>query len=228
MLLERYPYINSLVEIQLKRLKLKTNIIIDVGAFDGQNCSLVARCIRNSITYAIEPYSRAHKKLVRVAKKVKNIRPHRLAITGSNGETTLHFIFDKTKKLSQSNSLYSEFIGSKNSRERTEEVETMTLDSFCSWQNIEQITFLKLNCEGSEYDIFEDKSSREIIKSTKLIYVALHGKSQRFISEEYQRKKQFINLFLKRNKFRLIYGEDVTKMKKDPLNHVNQIWLNVV
>ncbi|MFX0138510.1 MAG: FkbM family methyltransferase [Candidatus Hodarchaeota archaeon] len=225
MLLERYPYVNSLIEIQLRRLKLRTNIIVDVGAFNGKNCLSVAKHIKNSITYAIEPYSRAYKNLVKLSKKVKNIKPYNLAITDNNGETILYFI--PNKDIPQSSSLYSEFTNSKNSKEKTEIVRTMTLSSFCIWQQIEEITFLKLNCEGSEYNIFEDKSSRNIIKSTKIIYVALHGKSHRFISIEYQRKKRFINWFLKRNNFKLIFGDDVTKMKKDPLRHVNQIWLNM-
>ena len=229
-MLEKYPYITTLLRIQLQRLKKDKRIIVDIGSFDGKNCISLAKLIGNSFTYAIEPCARAVFELKRNIRKMKNIKIHRLSITGENGEGKLFTIPGTSHNpiISQSNSMHSDFISSKNSISgKIEIVPTLTLNSFCRREGIEEISFLRLNCEGSEYEIFEDKSSRHLLKTTKVMYLALHGKSDKFISQKYQRKKLFINWFLKRNGFRLIYGDDVTTLKKFPLGHVNQVWIKV-
>ena len=58
--------------------------------------------------------------------------------------------------------------------ENIQEVETITFKSFIEQNNIERIDFLKTDCEGGEYDIFNDENASWIKKNVKKIVGEWH------------------------------------------------------
>jgi FkbM family methyltransferase len=53
--------------------------------------------------------------------------------------------------------------------ENVQEVETITFKTFIEQNNITKIDFLKTDCEGGEYDIFNDENLSWIKKNVKKI-----------------------------------------------------------
>lgn len=230
---ESYPYLHLLIKIQLERFRTNQEggVIIDIGAFDGVNTIRMAREFGLATVYAIEPCPRNFKVLCNHSRKTKNIITSQLAISDINGRVNL-FLAHKPKDeraSSQSNSLFQEFVESKasNTTKPKETVRAITLVEFCKQKKIEHIRLLKMNCEGGEYKIFDDKTSFHIFDSVDIISLALHGKSPLFISKAYTQKKRNINAFLVGKGFGLVYGERLDELKVIPFSHISQVWVKM-
>lgn len=223
--LEEYPYLETLSRVLLKKLDKKDLTIVDVGAFDGVSCVLLKRGFRDATIYAIEPCPVNYKVLVKRVKHYENIIPCRVAISDTNGKEYLYIItkggVEETS--SQSNSLFKQFVRSKSLRDwRKASVITQTLSSFCKCMKIGQIDLLKLNCEGGEYKIFDNKSSYHIFDRVSIINLTLHGKIRGFLSQKYRDKRTNINDFLVGKGFRLMFGKEMITRKMK--GHISQIW----
>ena len=227
MTLDKYPYIRTLLPIQLDRTVGRGNVktIMDVGAYQGVMCSRLAGRYRFAIVHAIEPYKELLEILTREAEAHKNMSIHQLAISGYDGEAALYVQPTGEGRESESNSLYLEFAGDKDAGLRKETVKCLTLSTFCDNNCIGDIDLLIINCEGGEYEIFGHGPSKEIIANSRVIYLSLHGKEFVFLTREYMQKKVDINRFLLDSGFRTVYGELLTDAKSLPTHHIRQVWI---
>lgn len=222
MTLDRFPYIRTLLKVQLDRLVGTSRVrsIVDVGAYEGAGSAALAARYRGAVVHAIEPAPDSFGRLQKRSKN-RNIEPHKLAVCGHDGTSVLHL---EVGGGSQSNSLVSDFVrkGAKTSELK---VKCQTLATFCKQQNIEDIDLLLLNCEGAEYEIFEHTPSQKVIAAVTVLDLMLHGKSFRFLSEEYAKKKLAINRFLLDSGLAPVYGEPLKDYADLPTGHVRQVWV---
>lgn len=116
-------------------------IIFDVGAQGKDYIQSILDISQNQAKiYAFEPSSKDYDSLKKVFEgKITLIKS---ALGHKEGKETLYYS-NNTSGLS---SLYKPYYGVSG----TETVEIQTIDNFCKSKNIESITFLKLDVEGSE------------------------------------------------------------------------------
>lgn len=184
-------------------------IILDIGANIGETALFIYRKLfkNKPLIYTIEPNKSNYRYLVRNIKLNNSshyIFPFKIAITGRTGIGHLKYEGDKFD---------GGFID--NTRNKTwsksEKVKTVSLVDFCSRNKIKNIDLLKMDIEGSEYEIFES-SMPFIKKHVKSIFVELHNIDSKHNFDTF--KKEIIKsgfsievevmnrtLFLKNNNF---------------------------
>ena len=227
--LDKFPYTQTLLFLLLKKLKKRNLVIMDIGAYTGNYCIKLSQKYNRAIIHAIEPCPKNHKMLRGVTRHFTNIYAYRCAISNTTGKQTLYTISSQNnlKISSQSNSLYPSFIKEKKGVGKKKGyvlVNTFTLKDFCKKFKITEIDLLRINCEGSEYNIFENEADLDMFDNVQIVDIALHGKSEEFISEECEVKKRNINTFLKRKGFEIMYGEDISDKENLSAKHINQVW----
>ena len=126
-------------------------VVVDIGAHYGY-FSLFARnnAKEGSKILALEPdpdnYRRLRKNLLDCA--ASNVVPMHCAIGGKPGKGTLY------KGLNTNNSLIDDYPLA-HREAGSAEVEIITLEDLVNENKLDRIDFLKMDCEGAEYDIFE-------------------------------------------------------------------------
>lgn len=126
---------------------LKNNsVVVDVGANVGYFSLFVLRNFENLKVVAIEPHPRNFKAMK------ENLRDytldmHQVALDGDSG---IILLFDFGDESSACHSIYS--LGRQDAKPI--EVKSITLEELMQRSNISNIDFLKLDCQGAEYNIF--------------------------------------------------------------------------
>lgn len=226
--------VKYLPEIQLRRIKDKFPnrklSVIHVGAYDGLfdiQLSKQFKCIQ---IYSIEACPKNYKFLKRITKKHPKITTYNNCISNVDGKVNFYLYLReglKDYKLSsQSNSLYLNFLsGKKEENIRQIQVKSLTMDSFCRKNKIERIDLLRINCEGGEYSIFRKGSSFDFLDKVNILHIFIHGKSIEFLNKKNMAAKAYINKYIKKYKFKLLYGYDLTASEKYPVGHIQQVWV---
>lgn len=171
-------------------------IIIDIGANIGSFSILAAFKVPNATIYSYEPGEIAFGQLqenIRMNGMEKRIIPFKLAVYKSIGEVKL-YNFGKT-------SLSSIYSGSK--ERNFETVRTITLENIFLDNKIRVCDFLKIDCEGAEYDILANCPSY-ILKRVKQISLEFHEMNSK------QNHHDLINI-LKDNGFKLTHRYNDTE-----------------
>lgn len=141
---------------------IKNNsVLIDIGANIGV-FSLFSTFKKNNICYAFEPEERNFailKENIKINNLEKAIIPFNIAVSDVNGEHKLY------KTISMSHSL-------SNVSDEFEIVKTVTLESIIKDNNIKYVDYLKIDCEGGEYDILynTNKNTFKIINKLLIEY----------------------------------------------------------
>jgi FkbM family methyltransferase len=157
---------------------------INIGAYTGK----VARNLCNNIKgkphnfYLIEACPTNFKVL---QKNCPNYNLYNLVISDINGVVPFYIRnHPNLEGSSQSNSLFKEFINTKEWGDKTKtiHIQSMTLDSFVEMIQIHKIDLLQLNCEGGEYKIFSTMPN--CLDSIRFLYIQLHKKSDVFLNEK--------------------------------------------
>ena len=139
--------------------------VVDVGAHVGIFATYAAEHSKTGKVYSFEPFIENYKRL-QFHKKVNNkdqIVPFNYGISGDAGTKFLYI----NSKNSGGNSLFKG-----ESKKEKVKIETLTLKEFCVNQNIKTIDFLKIDCEGAEYNIFNQDHS--FLKGVKKIIMESH------------------------------------------------------
>jgi FkbM family methyltransferase len=131
---------------------LPGDTVIDVGANIGCFSLLASKMVGpTGRVIAIEPEESTFHQLARniALNHADNIQAHRLALGGQEGSVTLH--------CSEQSSLFSSVIPSKGAasgKDTTQLVKMTTLNKLLSDSQVQRCNYLKVDCEGAEYDIF--------------------------------------------------------------------------
>jgi len=196
--------------------------IIDVGAYTGN--IIKETCSELSIYRAlcIEACPKNFELLKKNLFDHPHISPVNLAIASHEGYVKLYVAnHDDLDGSSQSNSLHKDFLANKVwAKIKKKKIPCLTLDKFCDEYDIRDIHYLKINCEGCEFDIF-DSPTKDFLEYTSVIYLELHGKCHRFNSKGFVKKKKKIMEELEQSGFRMVDGNRNVHEKK----HIEQLWV---
>lgn len=137
----------------------KNDIVVDVGAHVGTFAIYAALKAKSGRVYAYEPVVDNFKLLTRniSLNKLKNIIPHNFAVSNRQGKKKIH--------LDDSSATASAFAG-KNQKFCL--VKTVRLRDIFDNNNLRKIDFLKIDCEGSEYDILLNTPQKYLKKINKI------------------------------------------------------------
>ncbi len=121
------------------------DIVFDLGANVG-NFAMYAANRTDGIVYAFEPVPKNFDLLQQNIhhNQLANVMPVKAAVTDRKGTATIH-VSDVDTAHSVTHKAFSQA--------GDIEVQTVDLESFCNEKNVDRIHFLKIDCEGAEYDI---------------------------------------------------------------------------
>lgn len=139
------------------------DVIIDIGAHIGTFSLYASQFCTQGKIFCYEPSNENFELLKENIKqnKIKNIFPENLAVSKSNDKVTFYINPDKT-----ANSMY----------DKTSEsisVQSTTLQQIFDLNKLENCNYLKLDCEGAEYDIIESLPE-EYFKKIEKMYIEYH------------------------------------------------------
>ena len=154
-------------------------IVIDVGAHYGYFSIFASRNLApESTIYSFEP----HPKNVAVCKRnlkdnnIKNCIVHQKAVAAKTGHVKLY------ESNAINHSLYSE------TGTNFMEVEATTLKDILADNSIETVDFLKLDCEGEEYEILLQASSDTLSKIQTISLEFHHMRKQNYRPQQLAEK----------------------------------------
>jgi FkbM family methyltransferase len=177
--------INQDYDIQQNCLVDKDDVVLDIGAnygfFSLDSLSKGAKKI-----YSIEPYPEAYHHLVELSNKYPEIFPINKAVSSENG--TLKFMVNKNT--SSVNCLENHLEGSEDQYYGID-VESININTLL--ENLpEKVSFMKVDCEGAELELFESITNTNLKKIQK-VAIETHG----------DEIEQFVRQRLLENNFRV-------------------------
>ncbi|MFC1595094.1 FkbM family methyltransferase [Patescibacteria group bacterium] len=142
----------------------KYDTIIDIGSHIGSFALFAASQTSTGNIFAFEPDTDNYTQLIKNIKEnyYKNISAFQYAVSNSNGTVTLY----RSNMNNAENSIYK-----KGSESIT--VKSITLSDIIKQHKITAIDFLKLDCEGAEYNIIFE-SPKEIFNNIEKIVMECH------------------------------------------------------
>jgi FkbM family methyltransferase len=158
--------ISEVVILKTYPLDLKPgNIVVDVGANIGAFAITAATIVKHGTVFAIEPVSSIYDVLSENVRlnNLDNILLSNIALDASEGE----------QPMSVSGSSSSLYWGQNG---ETEVVRTTTLEKFMSAHHLDRIDYLKMDCEGAEFDILYSAGDH-VLKRVRRIALEYHNRS---------------------------------------------------
>lgn len=181
-------------------------VIIDAGAFDGNESVLMANMWPNGTVHAFEPVPYLYHKVVANSKGTPNIIPYNFALSSVNGMASLHLAVNDdapTIPVMSSSLLppqYHHLLSPEVIFPTTIPVFTYTLDSWAEAFNIDRVDLMWLDMQGVELDVL--LASPKILKTTSVIVIEVEF--EQVYKGQYL--YQDIKTFLEDNGFVLIGG----------------------
>lgn len=129
------------------------DVIIDIGAHVGVISIMLAKLNPQATIYAIEACPPTFDCLVKniALNGVTNVKPFCYAVSGKTEDRVI--MYDLIDLGSSTASSLHVHQMARNIKARQWEVPAISLDDFCQQYSIEKCAMLKIDCEGSEYDI---------------------------------------------------------------------------
>lgn len=166
-------------------------IVVDIGANAGFFDFILLSKVPEAVVYAFEPMpanvQRLSKTIHQNKNIEKNIRLHQMAVTGKEQEYLDIFMEDTD----DNQVVASVFSGFNKSNTKGIRVPCISLTHIFSNNNLEKIDLLKMDCEGSEYDIIYHTSS-ELIQKIDRMVVEVHD------IDEQQNNIRFFTTYLQK------------------------------
>lgn len=172
----------------------------DIGAYQGD----VSRKYREFLAtepqrfYLIEPNPINFQKL---QETMPDYNLYNCAISDHDGKQTLYY----DERFLNASSLFEEMAAGKGGEVKQAEVECVTLDSFMSKVDVEHIDFLKINCEGGEFAMFNAPTLNFLDRITYFL-ISWHGKRDVFNNQKATQQKKDVNKMLIKSGFRFLDG----------------------
>jgi len=176
-----------------KFIDIEKPIIFDVGASWGQSIKFFKKFYPQSIIYSFEPVSDCCKMMESEFSKDDDINIYNFAV-GNKNEKKIFNVYENAANSSffekdQDSAWYKktneDYIKERNPlklNEKKEEVEVITLDSFCKKNHIDNIDLLKIDAQS--YEEFVLEGSQNLLKENKIKRL----KIKRTFSDKYSKK----------------------------------------
>jgi FkbM family methyltransferase len=173
-----------------------TDTVVDIGGHIGSFTCRAATRATQGMVYTCEPFPGTFEVLKKNAAPYGNTRINQIAISNKNGEA--EFYFSPTNPAE--NSLVK-------ASDHVTKVPLMTLGEFFQRNNIQSVDLMKIDCEGSEYDLLYGagdnlaKVKKMVMEIHEPSYFGLSGKYTIADLIIYLEQKGFQVTFKRENKF---------------------------
>ena len=171
------------------------NIIIDIGAADGEISLLFSKAYPEAIIYAFEPIKSAFTNLYQNVKENPHILPVNKALGNTNGERIIH-ISESIRSSSIfeiENDIKNTYLAEQLKYKRDEKINISRLDNEIP-QDI-NVNIVKIDVQGYELEVL--KGAKLTLLRTKLVVLEMQNHDhyidapKYFILDEYLRKSGF-------------------------------------
>jgi len=202
---------NKLIEPELLILKdiiLQNDVCFDVGAFNGEYILEISKHTKSENIYAFEPVKRNYNIIKSLFPKINCFN---IALSNIDSKTIIN-IPKINNKLVYTRSKINKSIREKNQQSvMSQEVECLKIDSFIKINNIEKIDFIKIDVEGSEFDVLKG-AIKTLEKFRPKIIIEIEGR--------HHSKKIFDNIlkFIKKFGYEVKFFDCKTSSMKS-INH---------
>ena len=206
-----FDYFHKKKIFKFLKIKNLTNfdIFFDIGAHTGETISSFGKNLNLKVIYSFEASPISFQTLNNKLKKIQLTIPNSQINIGSSSKKIKikHFIESSSstiKKINTSSKYFKKkkkLISSLNNPNYFKEIDVnqISLDEYIIQKNIKRIDFLKIDTEGSEYEVIMGVTKN--LKNIKLILFEHHFDDM--ISKEY--KFSHINNLLIQNNFKQIF-----------------------
>ncbi len=160
---------------RIGKLIPKNAIILEAGAHKGEDTVEMAKRWPDATIHAFEPVPELFDILTKNTKRFSNVHRYQLALSDTNGSSTLH-ISEGTSDASSSLLAPKDHLKIHPTVEFKKQikVKTMTLDTWAKTYNVTHIDFMWLDMQGMEYNVL--KTSKRIFPHTQLLYTEINIK----------------------------------------------------
>lgn len=167
----------------------KDLVIFDVGAHKGETLENFNKYFNNSIIYSFEPFENSFNILSKKALEIVNSKVYNFGFSNFNGTEILNSYMDSDNpNISAINSTLKiqkgDFIPNYSISQEVE-CNFMKLDTFFNDNDIDSIDLLKIDVQGSEYNVIEGAKNLFMSKKIKCICIEIA------IAEYYENQKDF-------------------------------------
>jgi len=212
--LANYTLQNSFEKEVINLVKNKSKLVIfDVGCYRGVFTKTILNLIRNKkYKFYLFDINKKVKKYIKNLIRLKNIYYNEIALSNKNGKAIYYYnrffesagsslsnIVKNDSKWNFSRKLIFKLLFLKVKNFTKYKVSTITLDNFVKNKKIKLIDILKIDIEGSEYDLLKGAKNALKKNKIKIILVEIIDKK-----DSYDKKKKKIFNFLKRRNFTLV------------------------
>ena len=149
----------------------KGDLVLDIGAHIGLFSVLASKNASKVFAFEPEPQNFSLLSKNKSINKIDNIFTFNKAVSGKKGSAELFLNHSNMGN----NSFYQHLLGKKTDKIN---VETINLKDFFHQNEISQIDFLKVDCEGSEYEVFFNCPT-DLLKKIKSISMEYHNIDER-------------------------------------------------
>lgn len=170
--------------------------IVEAGAFRGHETVRAATIWPKSRIIAFEPDPNAFNELEKnvALAQLTNVELYNMALNSYNGSALFNICLGPNNN-EPAYGYASSLLPLKKGMEifckgPQIEVSCMTLDAWCKAQKIDSIDLLRLEVEGAEYNVL--KSSPEILKTVKILYIKTFIHPHRLGMTNYPALKEFL------------------------------------
>jgi len=160
-------FINKEYEKELSCVVEQNDVVLDIGGNKGF-FSLNSLQKGASKIYCVEPVKHSFEQIQKLLNGFTNVEFFNMAVSSDNG--TINMFVDHNSTASNCVTTYGDLLGKNSNNVKVESININTL--FEKINN--KIDFMKIDCEGSEYDIFNTISEINL-KSVKKIVVETHS-----------------------------------------------------
>ncbi len=212
--LANYTLQNSFEKEVINLVKNKSKLVIfDVGCYRGVFTKTILNLIRNKkYKFYLFDINKKVKKYIKNLIRLKNIYYNEIALSNKNGKAIYYYnrffesagsslsnIVKNDSKWNFSRKLIFKLLFLKVKNFTKYKVSTITLDNFVKNKKIKLIDILKIDIEGSEYDLLKGAKNALKKNKIKIILVEIIAKK-----DSYDKKKKKIFNFLKKRNFTLV------------------------
>lgn len=139
--------------VLMKELLQPSSVIFDVGGNLGEWSLYAVQTEPTIKLMTFEPVPDAYTRLKEILTKYKNIEVYNLGLSNKNGSSNFYYYNDNQQEWGLSGFYYREVLHGDHPEPEIISVQHQTLDDFCLAHDISEIRFIKIDTEGSEWNI---------------------------------------------------------------------------
>lgn len=165
-------------QVQAKLMSGRVKTIFDIGANYGDTVLAYAGLFPDADIYAFEPFPDTYNGMAENTRNKAKVQAFEMAVSDQVGKAAFHV----NNSVHTNSLLASKEMGLSSDRQVQSkgviEVETTTIDKFCSEHQVQQIDILKLDIQGGELAALKGAENLLKQKKVKLIYSETYFRQQ--------------------------------------------------